>query len=85
MGQLTDHLAFGLRRPHLKRVVECRIGHPHAQVGREDEERVPDRLDNFFRILLGVSQRLRVVLLHRKGGFRVGDAVAEGRQFLVQR
>ena len=57
MVQLIDQLAFGLRTPHLKHVVERRIGHPHAQVSREDEKRVPDRLDNFFRILLGVSQR----------------------------
>jgi hypothetical protein len=57
-------------------VVERRIGQPHAEVGREDEERVPDRLDNLYRIVLGVSQRLRVVLLHRQGGFQVDDSVA---------
>jgi hypothetical protein len=38
MVQLINELAFSLRRVHLKRVVERRIGHPHAEVGREDEQ-----------------------------------------------
>ena len=55
----------------LKHLVEGRIGRLHAEVGREDEQRFPDRLDNLGRHLLG-----RVEVRHLP---------AQGGQFLVDR
>jgi hypothetical protein len=76
IAELIDVLAFGLRRAYLKQLVEGGIGGLHAEVGREDEERFPDRLDNLFRGVLGRAEGLRTVLLGGEGGFQIGDALA---------
>ena len=71
VAQGINELAFRLRRADMKYLVEGGIGGLHTQIGCEHEERVPDRLDNLRRNLLG---RLEV-----------GHLAAQGGQFLVDR
>ena len=70
---------------HLKQVVEGGIGRLHAEVGGEDEQRVPDRLDNLFRRVLGLTEGLLAVVLRGKRRFEVGNPLAQGGHVLGQR
>ena len=62
IAELIDELADGLRWAHLKHLVEGRIGRLHAEVGREDEQRFPDRLDNLFGGVFGFAEGLLTML-----------------------
>jgi hypothetical protein len=76
IAEVIDVLADGLHRGHLKHLVEGRIGRLHAEIGCEDEQGFPDRLDNLFGRVLGLAEGLLAVLLRAERHFQVGNPLA---------
>ena len=64
---------------------EIDVGSWSGLTRREIEERFPDGLDNLFGRVLGLAENLLPVLLRGERRFQLGDALAQGGQFLVHR
>jgi hypothetical protein len=76
IAQVIDAPSQGVCRVDLKQLIEGRIGGLHPEVGLEDEEWVPDGLNDLLGQFLGVLLGLHALRLGRPRRFERGDALA---------